>query len=303
MGTRVRLWRWSYRWFRPQQKEEFRANVSPAGDLTGFSHELPEDARSAFAGRRRRPRSGRRLPAHHRPSRPGGARIRRSQRNRAAASHRPAIRLEGAGFQPARRHLPRVGLGSGERGRRLRRVSEGPRTLAARLPDPALEERHGPERRPGLHGSADGGDAGGDRDAHPPAGCALAARLHRGLRRHGAGPVRQPEFLSARGIRFSHHRFLRQLCFPRTHRRGGWRAGGGRFPVPHRGRRRTALPGSLWQPDLDRQPVPAARPAHAAFFQRRHSGRGAGGHFHRLSDHLLSHGLQVRRLVAGRRAV
>ena len=44
MGTRIRLWRWSYRWFRPQQKEEFRANVSPAGDLTGFTHELPEDA-------------------------------------------------------------------------------------------------------------------------------------------------------------------------------------------------------------------------------------------------------------------
>lgn len=44
MGTRIRLWRWSYRWFKPQQKEEFRANVSPAGDLTGFTHELPEDA-------------------------------------------------------------------------------------------------------------------------------------------------------------------------------------------------------------------------------------------------------------------
>jgi membrane protease YdiL (CAAX protease family) len=44
MSTRVRLWRWSYRWFRPQQKEEFQANVSPAGDLTGFTHELPEEA-------------------------------------------------------------------------------------------------------------------------------------------------------------------------------------------------------------------------------------------------------------------
>ncbi len=44
MGTRVRLWRWSYRWFRPQQKEEFRAEITPAGDLAGFSHEIAEDA-------------------------------------------------------------------------------------------------------------------------------------------------------------------------------------------------------------------------------------------------------------------
>jgi membrane protease YdiL (CAAX protease family) len=44
MSTRVRLWHWSYRWFRPQQKEEFRVNITPAGDLAGFTHELPEDA-------------------------------------------------------------------------------------------------------------------------------------------------------------------------------------------------------------------------------------------------------------------
>jgi len=44
MGTRVRLWRWSYRWFRPLQKEEFRADVTPRGEVVGFRHELPEDA-------------------------------------------------------------------------------------------------------------------------------------------------------------------------------------------------------------------------------------------------------------------
>jgi membrane protease YdiL (CAAX protease family) len=44
MSTRVRLWRWSYRWFRPQQKEEFRADVTPAGDVAEFSHEIAEDA-------------------------------------------------------------------------------------------------------------------------------------------------------------------------------------------------------------------------------------------------------------------
>lgn len=42
MGTRVRLWRWSYRWFRPQQKEEFRVDITPRGELVGFNHDVPE---------------------------------------------------------------------------------------------------------------------------------------------------------------------------------------------------------------------------------------------------------------------
>jgi membrane protease YdiL (CAAX protease family) len=44
MGTRVRLWRWSYRWFRPQQKEEFSVDITPKGELAGFEHQIPEDA-------------------------------------------------------------------------------------------------------------------------------------------------------------------------------------------------------------------------------------------------------------------
>jgi membrane protease YdiL (CAAX protease family) len=44
MGTRVRLWRWRYRWFRPLQKEDFRAEITPRGELAGFEHELAEDA-------------------------------------------------------------------------------------------------------------------------------------------------------------------------------------------------------------------------------------------------------------------
>ena len=30
MSSRIHLWRWSFRWFLPQQKEEFRASVTPA---------------------------------------------------------------------------------------------------------------------------------------------------------------------------------------------------------------------------------------------------------------------------------
>ena len=44
MGSRVRLWRWSHRWFRPQQKEEYRVDITPAGETAGFEHEIPEAA-------------------------------------------------------------------------------------------------------------------------------------------------------------------------------------------------------------------------------------------------------------------
>ena len=44
MGSRVRLWNWSYRWFRPLQKEEFHVDVTPRGEVVGFLHVLAEDA-------------------------------------------------------------------------------------------------------------------------------------------------------------------------------------------------------------------------------------------------------------------
>ena len=44
MGTRVRLWRWEYRWFRPQQKEEYGVEFTPGGELAGFHHAIPEEA-------------------------------------------------------------------------------------------------------------------------------------------------------------------------------------------------------------------------------------------------------------------
>jgi membrane protease YdiL (CAAX protease family) len=43
----IHLWRWSHRWFKPQQKEEFRVDVSPSGEIVGFDHELPESAPGA----------------------------------------------------------------------------------------------------------------------------------------------------------------------------------------------------------------------------------------------------------------
>ena len=43
----VRLWRWTHRWFKPQQQEEFRVEVTPSGEVVGFDHEIPEAAPGA----------------------------------------------------------------------------------------------------------------------------------------------------------------------------------------------------------------------------------------------------------------
>ncbi len=40
----VRLWRWSNRWFRERQKEEFRVEHTTTGDLVGFRHLIEEEA-------------------------------------------------------------------------------------------------------------------------------------------------------------------------------------------------------------------------------------------------------------------
>lgn len=44
MSHPVGLWRWRHRWFRPQQKEEFRVDVTPSGAIARYEHLLPEEA-------------------------------------------------------------------------------------------------------------------------------------------------------------------------------------------------------------------------------------------------------------------
>src|SRR5215472_304701 len=44
MGGRVRLWRWSNRCFRAQQKEEYRVEITPKGETAGFEHLIAENA-------------------------------------------------------------------------------------------------------------------------------------------------------------------------------------------------------------------------------------------------------------------
>ncbi|MBI3693571.1 MAG: CPBP family intramembrane metalloprotease, partial [Acidobacteria bacterium] len=47
MGARVRLWHWSYRWFRPLQKEEYRVDITPRGETVGYRRLIEEAAAGA----------------------------------------------------------------------------------------------------------------------------------------------------------------------------------------------------------------------------------------------------------------
>ena len=44
MGSQVKLWRWSHRWFKPLQKEEYKIDVTTRGEIAKFEHLLPEEA-------------------------------------------------------------------------------------------------------------------------------------------------------------------------------------------------------------------------------------------------------------------
>jgi membrane protease YdiL (CAAX protease family) len=47
LRSRIHLWRWQHRWFRPLTKEEFDVAVSPAGSVVGFTHALADEAAGA----------------------------------------------------------------------------------------------------------------------------------------------------------------------------------------------------------------------------------------------------------------
>jgi hypothetical protein len=46
MASQLNIWYWDVRFFRPQQEEEFHVRVSPAGNIAGYEHKVPE-ARAA----------------------------------------------------------------------------------------------------------------------------------------------------------------------------------------------------------------------------------------------------------------
>ncbi len=42
MSSELNIWYWHVRFFRPQQEEEFSVSVSPAGNVVGYKHKVPE---------------------------------------------------------------------------------------------------------------------------------------------------------------------------------------------------------------------------------------------------------------------
>ena len=48
-GGPIRLWRWSHRWFKPEQNEEFGVDVTPSGEVVRFGHSIPEAQAGAIS--------------------------------------------------------------------------------------------------------------------------------------------------------------------------------------------------------------------------------------------------------------
>ncbi len=51
LSTQVNAWYWRIRFFRPQQKEEYRLRVSPAGKIVGYEHIVEESRAGAHLER------------------------------------------------------------------------------------------------------------------------------------------------------------------------------------------------------------------------------------------------------------
>ena len=47
MSSELNIWYWDVRFFRPQQEEEFRVRVSPAGEVVGYEHHVEESRAGA----------------------------------------------------------------------------------------------------------------------------------------------------------------------------------------------------------------------------------------------------------------
>jgi membrane protease YdiL (CAAX protease family) len=51
MSSELNIWYWDVRFFRPQQEEEFHVRVSPAGNIVGYDHKVPEARAGPTVGR------------------------------------------------------------------------------------------------------------------------------------------------------------------------------------------------------------------------------------------------------------
>jgi hypothetical protein len=169
----------------PLQKEEFRVDVTPAGEPAGFEHEIPEAAPAPACPPIRRapsPSASCATPCIATPP----PRFRGRLQRHTPRAHRPYLYLEGARFRYPRRHLPPGSDHPGQRSGRLPRIPEGPRKLAARLRRAALAQSHRANHRCGLPDAAGRGPAGHHSAACSRSRCALAARRRGGRHRRPA---------------------------------------------------------------------------------------------------------------------
>ncbi len=301
MSSRIRMWRWEYRWFQPRNKEEYRADVTVTGDIAGFEHELPEDAARPAAT----PETARTLAEdflrtgmHHDPAGLEFVEVNETARphridraftwkerdfNLHDATYRVEVTMLGNEVGGFREYLkvPEQWQRDFERLRSKNTIAETVDSavlvalLAGMLVLLVLRTRRQDVR---WRGAAIVGVIG--------TALALCAQLN------SPAPLR---------IRLPHHRFLLQLSVARVHQRAAHGSGVGRIPVPHDGGFRAALPRNLPGPNLTRQSLPLARLAHQALLQRRHSRHHPHRHLHRVSDRLLHRGVAPGRLGAGRR--
>src|SRR5436853_6019955 len=51
MSSELNIWFWDVRFFKPQQEEEFRVRVSPAGQIAGYNHKIEESRAGASPDR------------------------------------------------------------------------------------------------------------------------------------------------------------------------------------------------------------------------------------------------------------
>jgi hypothetical protein len=51
MSSELNIWFWDVRFFKPQQEEEFRVRVSPAGQIVGYTHKIEESRAAATLDR------------------------------------------------------------------------------------------------------------------------------------------------------------------------------------------------------------------------------------------------------------
>ena len=303
MGRRVRLWRWSCRWFRPLQKEEFRVDITPTGELAGFLHEIPEaapgptlpaDQARALAERflrdtMHRDPAGLDFVEGSSVARPARTDHTFTWKERDFDIHDATYRLEvtiQGGLVGGYREYLKVP-------ENWQRAYEGlrSRNLTAQTIDTGLLMLLAVALLVTILLRVRGHDVRWRRAAVVGGIGALLLFLSN----WNGQPLAEFNYPTTDSYgSFVAQEFLRNLMSAL--------AAAGLLFVLTAGAE-PLYRAKLWRADLARQPLQPARAAHQAILPRRHPGPDARRHLHRLPDGLLHRGVPFRRLVARRRSL